>query len=238
MALPETPRMIYKTNPLIEVTCQFRFPTILKISSRPPAAFQDQIRNQFPHFGLSQDSKTYQFMSEDRAWLLVLEQGFLALTAKRYDRWENFRLHLEGPFAALCKLYNPAFLSRVGLRYANLIRRSALGLGKEGWGKLLNQQATGALSWPDVAGEITGTRNEVLISMNGSDSRLRVSHGLVNLQGTDEQCYLIDNDFFVEGKIDSGDALNRLDGFHKDAGRFFRWWVSDKLQKVMGPQAP
>ena len=120
----------------------------------------------------------------------------------------------------------------------NLIRRSALGLGKEGWGKLLNQQATGALSWPDVAGEITGTRNEVLISMNGSDSRLRVSHGLVNLQGTDEQCYLIDNDFFVEGKIDSGDALNRLDGFHKDAGRFFRWWVSDKLQKVMGPQAP
>ena len=52
MALPETPRMIYKTNPLIEVTCQFRFPTILKISSRPPAAFQDQSRNQFPHFGL------------------------------------------------------------------------------------------------------------------------------------------------------------------------------------------
>ncbi len=238
MALPETPRKIYKTNPLIEVTCQIRFPTVLKISSRPPAAFQDQVRNQFPHFALAQDSRTYQFISEDRTWLLVLEQGYLALTAKRYDRWENFRLHLEGPFAALCKLYNPPFMTRVGLRYANLIRRSTLGLEKEGWGKLLNQQATGGLSWPDVAGEITGTKNEVLISLSSGDSRLRVSHGLVNLQGTGEQCYLIDNDFFVEGKIVAGDALSRLDTFHKEAGRFFRWWASEKLQKAMGPQAP
>ncbi len=238
MPRDEARRVIYTKNPLFEVTCQLRFPTILKISSQSPVGFQEQVRKEFPLFGVPQERNAYHFSSEDGKWLLVLQASFLALTARTYDRWENFKPRLEASFAALRQEYDPPFFSRVGLRYRNLIRPPALELRGEGWGKLLNSQATGALSWPDFAGEITTTRNEVSINLNGSKARLRVNHGLVNVRGTDEKCYLIDNDFFIAGKTEAGDVLQHLESFHTEGARFFRWWVTDKLHKAMGPETP
>ena len=48
-------------------------------------------------------------------------------------------------------------------------------------------------------------------------------------------CYLIDNDFFLQGKTGTGKALHTLEYFHGEAGRFFRWWLSDKLYKALEP---
>jgi uncharacterized protein (TIGR04255 family) len=46
MTFPEdSPRVIYGRNPLEQVICQIRFPTILKIDTELPAAFQEQIRS-------------------------------------------------------------------------------------------------------------------------------------------------------------------------------------------------
>ena len=238
MAIPKATRVIYTKNPLLEVTCQLRFSTILKISSQPPVGFQEQIRKQFPVFSVAPERNAYHFASEDGKWLLVLEASFLALTARKYDRWENFKPRLEASLAALRQEYNPPFFSRVGLRYRNLIRPSALQLKGESWAKLLNSQATVALSWPDFAGEVTSTRSEALINLNGSKTRLRVNHGLVTVRGTDEKGYLIDNDFFTDGKTEAGDVYQHLETFHTEGGRFFRWWVTDKLHKAMGPENP
>ncbi|MBL8785507.1 MAG: TIGR04255 family protein, partial [Deltaproteobacteria bacterium] len=48
--IPESPRVIYASNPLADVICQVRFPRILRIDNELPADFQDAIRGQFPHF--------------------------------------------------------------------------------------------------------------------------------------------------------------------------------------------
>jgi uncharacterized protein (TIGR04255 family) len=50
MAFPEAPRVIYEKNPLDEVLCQLRFPTVLKIDAEPPAAFQELIRADYPFY--------------------------------------------------------------------------------------------------------------------------------------------------------------------------------------------
>src|SRR5260370_1097479 len=50
MTFPDSPRVIYNTNPLEEVICQLKFPPILKIESVPPATFQDEIRSTYPLF--------------------------------------------------------------------------------------------------------------------------------------------------------------------------------------------
>ena len=50
MNLPEYERVIYERNPLIQVVCQLRFPTILKIAHQEPVEFQDEIRFQYPLF--------------------------------------------------------------------------------------------------------------------------------------------------------------------------------------------
>jgi len=42
--------LIYAKNPLEMVICQVRFPAILKISSEPPADFQEALRREYPLF--------------------------------------------------------------------------------------------------------------------------------------------------------------------------------------------
>ena len=43
-------RYQYAVNPLVEVICQLRFPAILSISAKEPAAFQEAVRRDFPRY--------------------------------------------------------------------------------------------------------------------------------------------------------------------------------------------
>ena len=43
-------RYLYRKRQLVEVICQLRFPTILSISAREPAEFQEGIRQDFPQY--------------------------------------------------------------------------------------------------------------------------------------------------------------------------------------------
>src|SRR5438132_1497631 len=143
MPFPDSPRVIYAKNPLIEVVCQLRFPSILRIDSELPAAFQEKIRGAYPIFRENQitDLKidlppeivqlsggaipaswrtgkvSYDFISADEQWKVGLTREFIALTTAKYERWEDFKAHLEAPLQAFIELYSPAFFSRIGLRY-------------------------------------------------------------------------------------------------------------------------
>jgi len=48
VSFPISAREEYENNPLEEVICQLRFPTILKINTESPAEFQDDIRKRYP----------------------------------------------------------------------------------------------------------------------------------------------------------------------------------------------
>ena len=48
MPFPESKRVVYQQNPLVEVICQIRFPTILQIGSEEPTAFQNSVRAEYP----------------------------------------------------------------------------------------------------------------------------------------------------------------------------------------------
>jgi uncharacterized protein (TIGR04255 family) len=231
------PQVLYRKSPLFEVICQLRFPPLLKISSTQPVGFQEKVRQHYPLFGVTPDNGAYVFRSEDQRWELVLGKGFLALTARSYDGWGTFTARLQVPFQALCDEYHPPFLSRVGLRYRNLIRRSQAGLQGSDWKTLLGPQLASTLSWTDQSAQITGTKNEVMMSLNGSNTRLHLTHGLVTVQGTNERCYLIDCDLSAEEKTEIRDALGRLEYFHREAGRLFRSCITEKLHQALDPVA-
>jgi uncharacterized protein (TIGR04255 family) len=135
MTFPDSPRVIYRQNPLVEVICQLKFPPILKIESEPPAAFQESIRKEYPMMqegssdqpplpppiakllgqavpGFFQGT-SYTFLSEDGKWKVVLTREFLALSTGHYTRWEEFRLKLGVAVAALVAIYEPSFFVRV-----------------------------------------------------------------------------------------------------------------------------
>src|SRR5262245_14199412 len=161
---PPSDRVFYERAPLTEVTCQLRFPPVLRIESQAPADFQDRIRKIFPlveraqdglqeipaevlqSMGIFRQGAGFAFSTESRAWTLALMSQQLVLTTQKYTQWKEFMDFFHPALRALVELYEPAFFQRIGLRYVNVIERSALGLSVETpWSDLLRQELLGEL---------------------------------------------------------------------------------------------
>jgi uncharacterized protein (TIGR04255 family) len=260
MAFPEVERVIYEKNPLEEVICQLRFPPILKIETEVPADFQEHIRGQYPlyktkpvgrlprglpeeianlvalDFPLLPSGKAHEFTSRDQQWKVSLTKDFMALSCSRYERWEGFKEQLRQPLLALEELYRPSFYARLGLRYRDVIRRSALELDNLDWSELLQPWVTGVMSRPEVTKAIQEIGAEWLMSLPDQQGAVRVRHGLAMDEETRERCYLIDADFFDETQTEPPHALAKLDYLNRQSRFLFRWCIKDRLHKAMGPQ--
>jgi uncharacterized protein (TIGR04255 family) len=260
MAFPDAERVIYENNPLEEVICQLRFPPVLKIDTEPPVEFQERIRSDYPFYKsrpavklpaglptelaallakdlpLGAGQTAHEFGSQDERWTLSLTRDFIALTCRSYDRWENFKAHLDRPLDALRKLYSPAFFTRIGLRYRDVIRRSVLGLEQLSWAELLQPGVAGALASPEIAADVEHSAQELVIRLPDGRSHVRVHHGLAVDDGSEEQCYVIDADFFDDQQSELPHAFERLDSLNRQARRFFRWCIKDRLHQAMRPQ--
>lgn len=262
MLFPDSDRVIYSKNPLAEVICQLRFPRILRIDSELPAQFQDLIRSEFPGFtegpaaelgplppelarivgldrALPRGQQRYDFTSADGVWKVSLTSQFLALTTSKYERWEGFKEHLRGPIAALQRVYAPAFFSRIGLRYQDVIRRSTLGLVSDPWGTLLASHVLGELCEPGIEEAALHVARQLLLRLDDAGDSVRVQHGFARSQAPedDETCYLIDGDFFLEARTEPQHVTTVLDRLNRESGKLFRWCITERLHDAMGPTA-
>jgi uncharacterized protein (TIGR04255 family) len=264
MPFPPSERVIYKKNPLNEVVCQLRFPPILRIDSDSPSQFQERIRKEYPllkeragklpqeilqqlppaivNSALGSGGRIYDFISEDENWVVSLARDFLALTAKNYERWEYFRDHLQSCLIAFEDEYSPAFFSRVGLRYQNVIRRSKLGLENNQWANLLESHIVGILASPEheITESVDEIFSQVVLKLKETPGQVRMQYGLVQVQdeinGETETCFLIDNDFFTSERTETSDALDILSTYSRKNGKLFRWCITEQLHSIMGPQ--
>lgn len=261
MPFPDSPREIYDHNPLVEVICQLRFPAILSIASEPPAAFQEMIRADYPHFRTEQSlpglppeiasqleglpvppgsETTYVFENEDRTRSIHLAKEFVAVTETSYSKWEDFRGEVERAKSALEECYQPAPYERVGLRYRDVINRSELGLQASDWSDLLNPALAGFLAADDeVANDLVGFTEAAQFRVADVEHAFaRVQHGIVEVvedEDIDLKAYSIDVDFFTSERSQSQDVIPTLNIFHVHAGNFFRWAIEEPLRNALGP---
>ena len=254
---PASQRVIYDKAPLVQVVCQLRFPAILRIQSQPPADFQDAIRDRFPLLDrvnvllpqgieLPQEliqvleaqapQNAYQFLTSDRKHSILLSQNSISLTSNAYNRWEEFGELLDAPLLALIKYYNPAFFSRVGLRYINAIERNALGLEAK-WSELLNKVILGESALPQFETNLQAATSAVVVSLPDNSGSLALRHGLGQILGHQEIAYTIDFDFYCDKPTEVENAKSVIDHFNKHVGRAFRWCISDALHNALGPSA-
>jgi len=262
MPFPEAPRIVFRRNPLDQVICQIRFPPILKIESESPSEFQDRVRTEFPNFeetlgaqvgarlkgienpppeflgqlALLAARKNYQFSSEDGLWKIHLTRDFIALTTEKYERWESFKEKLRIPLDALTSVYDPRYFSRIGLRYIDVIKRSALNLENVGWSQLLRAEILGVLASPDVGSRIKSFENKNEIALSDGESMVRILTAFAEAADNKEVCYLIDSDFFKESKTPIQEALSKLDYFSIRGSRLFQWCITQRLYDAMEAQ--
>ena len=265
MPLAPITRVLFEHNPLAEVISQVRFPAILGIEASLPVQFQESVRTLLPtfeeqqisvaSFGLpdevqrivrslphSPSSKQYVFGSADGMWSLTLSRDALSLGCKEYRRWEEFRDLFIKALGEFEKLYRPAFYSRVGLRYRNVILRSKLGLSDTPWAKLLKTHIASELGAPDLdTNEIDLDVHQFILKLPAENGRVRVQHGIGQLVASAEgqaaeNVYVIDNDFYTEPQTEIPNAPRILDYFNSQSGRLFRWCITPELEQAMGPR--
>ena len=258
MLFSESPRVLYNKNPLIEVICQLKFPTILKISTSPPVDFQESIRGKYPiyespdapkslgelsnlpkesqgfSFSLQVGQPSHKFIDPDSGNFFVLQQEFLAYSQSKYERWEKFHTELLQAEESLKEQYAPAFYNRVGLRYRDFVVRSTLGLDKIGWQEVIRPEMLGLLGSNEVFEHVSQFESRVRIELPEGGT-LALRHGLVKIKETNEEGYLIDSDFFTEGRVKSDELVAILTRFNRAAGNFFRWAITEKLHRALEP---
>jgi len=263
MLFPESERVLYKNNPLVEVICQFRFPTILRIREGPHADFQDMIRKDYPGYSEQEPSIgvppqvtkemaaiigqmnipiplgliIHRFSTKDSQRFISLRDEFMALAETKYEKWELFREEIVKVESALKRVYEPAFYSRVGLRYRDIISRRRLGLTNVEWQDLLKTHIIAELGDKEVSGAISRIQTRAIIKIPEiPDGQIALTHGLITPNGSDEECYLIDADFSVERKEGIDEPFEILGRFNRLAGQLFRWAITERLHNAMEPR--
>lgn len=254
---PPADRVLYAHAPLTQVICQIRFPSILRIESQAPADFQDRIRSTFPGFeqiqgpggqqippqivqmlGLQGSGMSYNFKTEDDAYMVSLSGSFISLTCNAYDRWEDFESNLSLVMNAFVDIYKPSFYSRIGLRYINVIDRDGLKLSDVPWSELLRPELVGTLSMPQWEARAIEARSNVRVHMSNDEGTIFLQHGLNKIDGVNALSYVIDFDFYRDKKTEVGNAAEVLGKFHERSGRAFAWCIRDRLRDALGPRKP
>jgi uncharacterized protein (TIGR04255 family) len=180
--------------------------------------------------------KRFTFASEDGSWTVSLARDSLALTTQQYTNWETFRERLNAAIEALVAEYRPSYYTRLGLRYRNVICRSALGIDEEPWSHLLQPPIAAELAIDAIAESAIVAAHQVHFPLPGSIVQLLLQHGFGENAATNETCYLIDGDFFVQERSEISDARGTAEELHTQARRLFRWCITDRLHDALEPQ--
>ena len=260
MLFSQLPRTQYTHHQLREVICQIRFPAILAIDAKEPAAFQEAIRHVFPRYVVKQDRlppkvtlvngapqvetppaiTNYHFVSTDNKWKLNLTRNFISLSTLSYDGWEHFGQMLDLPLAQFIRLYQPAFLQRIGLRYVNVFSRRDLDLEDMPWRELFTDPYLSILAEEDVPEQRAAAAGVTFDLALDSSCRVKVRSGpgMVN-QNTPgavqdkEVKFILDMDLSMSGELAPMLAAGALETLHGHATPLFEGAIRDPLRRAM-----
>ncbi len=264
MPLPNSPRVVFKKNPLYAVTSVLRFPTILRIQAESPVAFQDAVRQFFPIYSVlnglpielpsdmpaevqslvranlqkamsSNVERFHKFSTFDENWTVQLSQSALVLQVKNYSDWANFREKVSELVDHFQLIYAPAFYSSISLRYQNAIRRMELGLDGTPWSELLKPFVAAELSKDCFSeSEIVSCAHNFEIKFSDSE-HVQIQHGLGTHTATNEPVYVIDGNFFSKTRTNHNDVLTKLTSLNAYSGQLFRACITDTLFHALEP---
>lgn len=260
MTLPKVERVIYEVNPLDRVICQLRFPPILRIDNEVPSAFQEKLREGFPYYSenvevireiefnpqkreqsislqatdKTSSHKNHKFISDKGDWIINLTRTFISITALNYRKWEEFYEMFQGPLNAFFNIYTPSFFTRIGLRYIDIFTRSLLGLADSPWEELLEESFIGILSSP-LGEDVMNCESVYEIKLEDHRSSLRLKTGFVQNMKLQEQCYLVDSDFFTMGITKMDNHQDVLKFLHDQSTRLIQFIITDKLHEALKP---
>jgi uncharacterized protein (TIGR04255 family) len=259
MHFQDVDREEYEKNILFEVVFQARFPEIIKIAHEEPTEFQDIIRKEgYPELArnllptlpqempeeikkiISTDREFF-FFSEDKNWQVSLAKDFIALACKgNYKNYNEFSARLSNILTIFNGIYEPAYFTRIGLRYKNIANKEHLNLDKN-----IRQYIPNYI-FPELTQPIAEDIKTLEKATQFDDGTIKASviHVLTKVSGkfgqiqiNDQESYIIDIDCFNEIKTRGIDnVLTTCGEFKRYEWNIFRWSIKDDLRFAMQPR--
>lgn len=260
MKLKEKKRTFFEKNPIREVIGQIRFPRNMEIESGLPAVLQKEFSKDFPLVEIQESNAVsfkigskpdmdeikrgkeppvFNFISEDREMRISLTSSFIALTCINYSSWEDFFPVLESAFKKVAKIYSIPLVTRLGLRYRNLIDKVELEIPDEKWVNLINENIIGHLA-PDCL--FDGEIEEAQLTSSIGISQLKLDDFSLTLQtgfadNNNRLCFFIDADYYKEMNLKISD-LNLKEEFevlHGKSSSVFGGCIKQPLFEALKP---
>lgn len=240
---PPKPEIQLDHPPLEEVVCQVRFPPILRISTEEPVDMQEQLRHRFPLLEVEQGvqvqfpvlgnpeapsaeikPRLYRFRTSDKQTAVSLTVNFFAVSSTQYKHWNDFAHSLQLAHDAVQNIYQPAFATRIGLRYINrLTLDNTRTQSRDELFDLLCPQLVAMLRgqvWEDA-----DKMGSVLsFTEKAATLNFRVAYETVdNLPN-----FLLDFDYSETGELPLDGLVERCDHYHTIIYNAFRWCLREE----------
>lgn len=239
-------RVKYLKSTLREVIFQLRFPKILKLEEKAPAAFQELVIGKYPIYSVQKSEtivevsgKQQQLSENNHSFICAsgltkinLTSSFIAVSTLEYDRWEAFKSKIEDILTKFYSCYTIPGIQRIGLRYKNIIVRGQLGLDTYQWSDLLDVSALGPLA---MRADISRYKTE--FEIKNADNCFTTRHyELVRERASKELAMLLDCDYYSVGFFKIEDVAGLSDKLHDLSQKFIVESHKEVLLKAMQPQ--
>lgn len=227
--------MTLSSNQIDKVVFQARFPAMLEIDKRIDE-FQGLLRNEYPNYWRTQPIPSglginatpaisnHIFSTDDGVWSVTLSVDSIGLTCSKYKDWGEFKTNLSHIIDAFTGLFDVERSNRVGLRYVNAVRPSAVGL--KGPYDAVNEMYRVSMK--------TNFESPISVNITLNYSLTKDIHGrtvLTDITFNDgERGMLIDDDVFTEVQHPIGKLKAITDDLNRLSLEVFRKVTSEELQ--------
>jgi uncharacterized protein (TIGR04255 family) len=253
------PRIKFHKNPLIEVVCQLTYvsPILGMEDASKLVNLHAIIKDKLPLFKKAKavslhvnadnqavnqiEKPVYEFASIDEQTKITVDADGISCVTTNYVSKEVFFEYINEVYNALEELgFITVPFKRIGLRYKDVIQRSVLGdqIAKSKWSDLLRDSLTSIFSDNDFSANVLGTQSNVVIKLNdvGDNARMNANYGIVTHAKTQEECFIIDSDFYIEGVLNYGAASSFLSSANIKSRNFFQWCIKPRLYEALEPE--
>lgn len=251
-------RRIYKSPPVVEALCSFRFIPADPWDWTIPGLLYDKVKKEYPEkrqqgilelelqtseqgVGISQkalgETVRMQFLREDGSALIQIGPNMLVVNQLRpYPNWPRFRGSIIDVLDEYIGVGHPKAIQTVGLRYINRIELPDRDLALEEWFAAYPRI-------PDVLPRILTsffTRTEIVPL--GCDARMTLTMGTVGDQAevktpqAKSNAAILDLDFTTvrEEQVSRTDVEKWLDNAHDQIEQYFEACLTDRTRALFG----
>ncbi len=236
-------KTVYKNSPIVEAICEFRFDPSSEWDLTIPGLLYPKLEDDFPtrrgrttgNIQIQDDraelSRTdiAQFFSEDeKAFVQVYPHTLSVNVLTPYPSWKKFGSWISDAYSKYIQLAEPKGISRIGLRYINVITLRNV----EGALSINDYLKIGPTGPPEYSDTVSSFNMTMEFDHEGERDRLRVALSSVPSEQEGEVKLRLDLDYYLNepNSVELGSVTEWVEAAHAHVEDTFEASIHDKLR--------